>query len=431
METSVEPPSAGGTSQPLIREKLEKTRKTELQRQCREMGISKGWMRKDQLIDMILEVSQSNTTPKTVHQAVHQPLCGDDSLPTRHTETTQPTLHPDVTESPLNSGVIYIPSLTDTTHPTDTSHSSDHSDTSLSITNHNANQQTCNPDATPSQSQLDAFQSGHPEATQLPSCLGAMQEPHLTTTPVNEQQQPIPASYDDLWLTPPILSDLRLVSTQPTTRQSGPVLPGEAIPASPSLVDLGLTVPPQGYSRTTQSSPQQQTSVSVSREETDEDIKSEMGKMKKNIEIILSKLETKDLEMELLETEVKTAYATIELLQKRVTELEQRDKKETIQPDSPSSTSCLMLGDSNLQQVLRSDLSKNCTVRTINRATIDKLRNWYRLYPSSCAESKFLYATAAERFTTSLWLGSRDPHTVRPHPPVQCYQVTSTQGISK
>ncbi|KAK4325489.1 hypothetical protein Pmani_003939 [Petrolisthes manimaculis] len=407
METSVEPPSAGGTSQPLIREKLEKTRKTELQRQCREMGISKGWMRKDQLIDMILEVSQSNTTPKTVHQAVHQPLCGDDSLPTRHTETTQPTLHPDVTESPLNSGVTYIPSLTDTTHPTDTSHSSDHSDTSLSITNHNANQQTYNPDATPSQSQLDAFQSGHPEATQLPSCLGAMQEPHLTTTPVNEQHLPIPASYDDLWLTPPILSDLR---------QSGPVLPGEAIPASPSLVDLGLTVPPQGYSRTTQSSPQQQTSVSVSREETDEDIKSEMGKMKKNIEIILSKLETKDLEMELLETEVKTAYATIELLQKRVTELEQRDKKETIKPDSPSSTSCLLLGDSNLQQVLRSDLSKNCT---------------YRLYPSSCAESKFLYATAAERFTTSLWLGSRDPHTVRPHPPVQCYQVTSTQGISK
>ncbi|KAK4307263.1 hypothetical protein Pmani_020976 [Petrolisthes manimaculis] len=345
METSVEPPSAGGTLQSLIREKLEKTHNTELQRQCREMGISKVWVRKDQLNDMILEVSQSNTAPKTVHQVVHLPLCGDDSLPTRHTETTQPPLHPDVIESPLNSGVTYIPSLTDTTHPTDTSHSSDHSDTSLSITNHNANQQTRNPDATPSQSQLDAFQSGHPEATQLPSCLGVMQEPHLTTTPVNEQQLPIPAMYDDLWLTPPILSDLRLVPTQPTTRQIGPVLPGEVIPASPSLVDLGLTIPPQGYSRGTQSSPQQQTSVSVSREETDEDIKSEMGKMKKNIEIILSTLET----------------------------------------------SCLVLGDFNFQQVLRSDLSKNCTVRTINRATIDKLRNWVKYKMSHAPTTCVVY----------------------------------------
>lgn len=38
--------------------------------------------------------------------------------------------------------------------------------------------------------------------------------------------------------------------------------------------------------------------------------------------MIISKLVTKDLEIELLNTEVKTAYHTIEQLQQRVTELE-------------------------------------------------------------------------------------------------------------
>ena len=48
--------------------------------------------------------------------------------------------------------------------------------------------------------------------------------------------------------------------------------------------------------------------------------------MKKTIEIITSKLEIKDLEMELLATEVKTAYTITELLQKRVDELELNNK---------------------------------------------------------------------------------------------------------
>ncbi|MPC95654.1 hypothetical protein E2C01_090874 [Portunus trituberculatus] len=42
------------------------------------------------------------------------------------------------------------------------------------------------------------------------------------------------------------------------------------------------------------------------------------------IKIIKSKLATKDMKIDLLNTEVKTAYHTIEQLQQRVTELEQR-----------------------------------------------------------------------------------------------------------
>lgn len=44
-----------------------------------------------------------------------------------------------------------------------------------------------------------------------------------------------------------------------------------------------------------------------------------MQEITKSIKITTSKLEVEDIEIELLNTEIKTAYATIELLQKRVT----------------------------------------------------------------------------------------------------------------
>ncbi|KAK4310793.1 hypothetical protein Pmani_017649 [Petrolisthes manimaculis] len=99
--------------------------------------------------------------------------------------------------------------------------------------------------------------------------------------------------------------------------------------------------------------------------------------------------------MELLATEVKTAYATIELLQKRVNELELKNKEENIKPDSLPPNNCLLLGDSNTQHVLRSDLGNNCTVKTINMSTFVKLRNWVthnltRL-PSTCVINCGLY----------------------------------------
>lgn len=98
------------------------------------------------------------------------------------------------------------------------------------------------------------------------------------------------------------------------------------------------------------------------------------------IENITSKLETKDMEIELLNTEVKTAYHTIELLQQRVTELEQRccgsGDHQAVAPRSTSSNRCLLLGDTNLRPILRSDLHSNCCVRTIHDANMDLLTSW-------------------------------------------------------
>lgn len=99
----------------------------------------------------------------------------------------------------------------------------------------------------------------------------------------------------------------------------------------------------------------------------------------KSIKIIMSKLEVKDKEIDLLNTEMKTAYATIEVLQKRVTELEQRDSNEKhhVSVVTPTlTTNSLLLGDSNLRHILCSDLDKNCQIKTITGANMDLLRSW-------------------------------------------------------
>ena len=81
----------------------------------------------------------------------------------------------------------------------------------------------------------------------------------------------------------------------------------------------------------------------------------------KSIKTLMSKLEVKDKEIDLLNTEMKTAYATIELLQKRVTELEQKHINEEHQVSADNSTlpaNSLLLGDTNLRHILCSDLEK-------------------------------------------------------------------------
>ena len=106
----------------------------------------------------------------------------------------------------------------------------------------------------------------------------------------------------------------------------------------------------------------------------------------------MKKLETKDLEIELLDTEMKAAYTTIETLQQRVSELEQQILKGNKQCNQvvspPSSVNCLLLGDTNLQRVLRSDLGATCSVKTITGANMDLLRSWVieKLHrsPSEC-----------------------------------------------
>lgn len=114
------------------------------------------------------------------------------------------------------------------------------------------------------------------------------------------------------------------------------------------------------------------------------------------IESITSKLETKDMEIELLNTEVKTAYHTIELLQQRVTELEQRccgsGDHQASSPRSTSSNRCLLLGDTNLRPILRSDLHNNCWVRTIHDANMDLLTSWVTQKLSQIPSECVLYS---------------------------------------
>lgn len=66
--------------------------------------------------------------------------------------------------------------------------------------------------------------------------------------------------------------------------------------------------------------------------------------------------------------EVKTAYVTIEVMQKRIKDLEEQGKQDKC-TGSPHPSDCLLLGDSNLHSVLRSDLAQDCTVRTIQGKT--------------------------------------------------------------
>ncbi|KAK3888610.1 hypothetical protein Pcinc_007336 [Petrolisthes cinctipes] len=94
----------------------------------------------------------------------------------------------------------------------------------------------------------------------------------------------------------------------------------------------------------------------------------------------MMKLETKDLEIELMSTEIKAAYATIENLQKRISDLEQQTQKRSNQStqaaNPPYPASCLLLGDNNLRRVLRSDLTDTSSVKTVTGANMDLLRSW-------------------------------------------------------
>ncbi|KAK3871583.1 hypothetical protein Pcinc_023287 [Petrolisthes cinctipes] len=107
----------------------------------------------------------------------------------------------------------------------------------------------------------------------------------------------------------------------------------------------------------------------------------ELTNVRKDIASIKTKLETKDLEIEYLSTEIKVAYSIIETLQQRVSELEQQANKSSRDcvnvAGPPSPTHCLLLGDSNLRGVIRSDLADTCSVRTITEANMDLLRSWF------------------------------------------------------
>ncbi|KAK4298597.1 hypothetical protein Pmani_029048 [Petrolisthes manimaculis] len=328
---------------------------------------------------MILQ-STSNHTIDTTQSVSVSPA----ELPVSpHTENTHPSLEPEVTHPPALSAA-----LNEVPNPFITS-----------------DVFTIPEDAHPSDMQEAANSSSIPgEASALVthdvgnySSVGDTQLSDvqvITPTPTSAStSQSLPSSLttscDDLWLTPLTLGEQRLDPTQPGATQRTYAQPSEASLARPLLPNTRLSVPPLGYERFVSAPTIPGVSV------MDEETKAKICKMEKSMENILSKLETKDLEMELLATEVKTAYATIELLQKRVNELELKNKEENIKPDSLPPNNCLLLGDSNTQHVLRSDLGNNCTVRSINMSTFVKLRNWVthnltRL-PSTCVINCGLY----------------------------------------
>lgn len=108
----------------------------------------------------------------------------------------------------------------------------------------------------------------------------------------------------------------------------------------------------------------------------------------KEIKMIKSKLATKDAEIELLNTEVKAAYHTINQLQQRVIELEKQHIESASAGNPTPPNSCLLLGDENLGEILRSDLHHSCSVRTIPGANMDLLRSWVKenlhISPANC-----------------------------------------------
>ncbi|KAK4328287.1 hypothetical protein Pmani_001312 [Petrolisthes manimaculis] len=84
-------------------------------------------------------------------------------------------------------------------------------------------------------------------------------------------------------------------------------------------------------------------------------------KLERHIETIMSRLEKKNMEVELMNTEINTAFNTITSLQQRISVLENQNTTTIMHnvPDSPSPQNLLLFGDSNLRRVLSSDLGVN------------------------------------------------------------------------
>ncbi len=291
--TSTEPPRQ------LTREELIKTRKSELQTLCREMGLNNVWARKDQLIKMILDKSQPVPAPDTVHLA-----------------TTA--------------------SATATTNNTDTSHSLRHNTAPL---------------------------LRHPDQTAQP--LLREDQPILDQTTCQLRLDTAPELRPDDDTTH---SSVNIQNTQPQPQDT----------RNPN----GVTLDPL---RDEHGQPQHSTNDSLPTSSAfdiqDDMTEIEIRAIARDVKKIIDKSITKDLELELLNEEVKTAYQVISTLQQRVTVLEQRnitciDEQPQPQTDSPPVSHCLLLGDSNLRRVLSSDLGDNCSVKTINGANIDSIRRW-------------------------------------------------------
>lgn len=242
---------------PETRETLERYKKPELRKRCHELGLSSVWVRKDQLINMILQHSQR-----------HPASCTNDTVPVSHTAPQT-----EAAQSPR--------------------HEAAHS---LIYEDQQSNQPAANPP---------------PRAA----------APPLQDSPTN----PLPDEANQ--------------SLQSTHPDSHPTYTGPSLPIDIQKISI-------------------------------------------DIDNIKAQLHTKDLEIELLNEEVRTAYETIKSLQIRVTNLEQehRSPPNMEQPETSSSISprkhTLLLGDENLRRVHRNDMANHCSIKTLHGASVDFLRSW-------------------------------------------------------
>lgn len=276
------------------------------------MGLSNIWTRKDLLIDMILKNSQ----PVTSHDAA-------------------PLLHPDQASRPLLfNDQLALDNATCSLLP----------DTAPVLRPDNAPPRHPNGAKPQLANDKENAQPLHPDAAQPLTLDDAQQIRHDAAQPQH--------------------ADIVLQGSQDA------VTPPHTDTASPQRVNHAQPPHPENDSRTANSA------VEVNEDETETDIQ----KIARDLKNIHNKLATKDMEIELLNEEVKMAYETIDALQHRITALEQRnitsgERQRHLQTDAPPSTThCLLLGDSNLRRVLSSDLGENCSVKTIYNANIDLIR---------------------------------------------------------
>ena len=97
-----------------------------------------------------------------------------------------------------------------------------------------------------------------------------------------------------------------------------------------------------------------------------------------NINIIF---ETQNIEIDLLNTEMKVVYSLVDQLAQRIHVLESQIPPKPSKQEVPDTASelpkkILFLGDENLTEVKVSDVNEHVSVGTINDANTDLLRFW-------------------------------------------------------
>ena len=222
--------------------------------------------------------------------------------------------------------------------------------------------------------------SGTPPTTQSDSSSPTPPPPtplqqHSNSSPPTSPTLPTPQSSS--LPPPPLLPQLSHSSPpSPSTHPS----PSH----SPAIIASSQEISRQDSVTTPLQLPSSHTSHSRLTDTTTHDNASAISRMTLDIEKIKEKLEIKDMEIELLNTEIKTAYSLVDQLQQKVHDLENQiankqnsnQLQETTNISTNDSQSILLLGDESLTQTKVSDVNKSVTIRTIKGANVDLLRCW-------------------------------------------------------